>query len=372
MPLPPSHESAPLFVAESSNNPRFNFSTVGGRYIMLTFYGSAADPGMQKVLADAAAATDIFNDQQACFFGVSIDPDDRDLQRVHPQNVGYRFFWDFDQAISRKYGVIEGEPGPDGAVDFKPVSILIDPMMRIMGHQPIDNPETHIAQMVEFLGRLPKISDPVAAQAHAPALIIPRVFEPEFCKHLIALYDKNGGEDSGFMRDVGGKTVGMVDYSHKRRRDYQITDDELQKAAQHRIRRRLVPEIQKAFQFEVTRMERYIVACYDAGEGGYFRPHRDNTTKGTAHRRFAATINLNAEDYDGGYLRFPEYGPQLFKPPTGGAAVFSCSMLHEALPVTKGTRYVFLPFLYDEAAAAIREDNNEFLSDNIGSYQKSN
>lgn len=370
MPLPPSHEPAPQFVTEASNNPRFNFNTVGGRYVLLTFFGSASDPGMQKVLADANAAEDIFDDVQASFFGVSIDPDDRELGRVTPKTVGYRFFWDFQQAISKLYGVIEGDTGPDGAVDFKPVSILIDPMMRIMGHQPIDNPETHMAQLTDYLRKLPKIGAPVGAQGHAPVLVVPRIFEPDFCKHLIKLYQDNGGEESGFMRDIEGKTVGIVDHSHKRRRDYQITDEELQKAAQLRIRRRLVPEIKKAFQFEVTRMERYIVACYDSTEGGYFRPHRDNTTKGTAHRRFAVTLNLNSEEYDGGYLRFPEFGPQVFKAPSGGAVVFSCSLLHEALPVTSGTRYVFLPFLYDEAAANIREQNNSFLSESLGEYKK--
>ena len=370
MPLPPSHEPTPLFVAEASNNPRLNFNTVGGRYVLLTFYGSASDPGMQKVLADAAAAEDIFDDQQACFFGVSIDPDDKELNRVSPRTLGYRFFWDFNQEISKLYGAIEGEPAADGSVDFKPVSILIDPMMRVMGHQPIDNPETHIAQLADYLRKLPKIGQPVGAQGHAPVLVVPRVFEPDFCKHLIGLYNQNSGAESGFMRDIDGKTGGIVDHSHKRRKDYQISDDELQKAAQFRIRRRLVPEIKKAFQFEVTRMERYIVACYDSNTGGYFRPHRDNTTKGTAHRRFAVTLNLNSEEYDGGYLRFPEYGPQVFKAPTGGAVVFSCSMLHEALPVTTGTRYVFLPFLYDEAAAEIREQNNAFLSEDLGAYKK--
>ena len=56
-------------------------------------------------------------------------------------------------------------------------------------------------------------------------------------------------------------------------------------------------------------MERYIVACYAAEEGGHFRAHRDNTTKGTAHRRFAVSINLN-DDFDGGEVSFPEYGPR--------------------------------------------------------------
>ncbi len=370
MPIPPSHEPTPLFICAASNNPRFNFNTVGGRYILLTFYGSAAAPGMRKVLADAAAASDVFDDAQASFFGVSIDPDDQALARVEPSVIGHRYFWDFDLAVSRAYGAVEGEAGADGAVDYKPVSFLIDPMLRVMGHQPIDDPETHIPRMLEFLRRLPRIGPPVMAQTQAPVLVVPRIFEPELCQRLIQLYELHGGEESGFMREVDGKTVALLDHSHKRRRDYLISDPDIVQATQTRFRRRLAPEIKKAFQFEVTRMERYIIACYDSGEGGYFRPHRDNTTKGTAHRRFAVTLNLNSENYEGGFLRFPEFGPQVFKAPTGGAVVFSCSLLHEALPVTKGVRYVFLPFLYDDAAAEIRERNNEFLGQDVGAYQK--
>ena len=128
-----------------------------------------------------------------------------------------------------------------------------------------------------------------------------------------------------------------------------------------RIRRRLVPEIHKAFQFQVTRMERCIVACYDAVDHGHFRPHRDNTTSGTAHRRFAVSLFLNSGEYEGGFLRFPEYGPALYSAPLGGAVVFSCSVLHEATPVTRGLRYMFLPFLYDEPAREIRQQNLRFL-----------
>lgn len=116
-------------------------------------------------------------------------------------------------------------------------------------------------------------------------------------------------------------------------------------------------------------MERYIVACYDAESGGHFRPHRDNTTKGTAHRRFAVTINLNTGEYDGGQLMFPEYGQRSYLAPKGGAIVFSCSLLHQALPVTRGQRFAFLPFLYDEAAAQIRLANNDFLGEGVGQYR---
>ena len=162
-----------------------------------------------------------------------------------------------------------------------------------------------------------------------------------------------------------GKTIGKIDYSHKRRMDYTIDDENIQAAIRARIVRRIIPEIQKAFQYNVTRIERYIVACYDGEHQGFFRPHRDNTTKGTAHRRFACTINLNAEEYEGGNLRFPEFGSRTYRAPTGGAVVFSCSLLHEATPVTKGKRYATLPFLYDDAAAKIRAENLEFLTGEI-------
>ena len=99
--------------------------------------------------------------------------------------------------------------------------------------------------------------------------------------------------------------------------------------------RRVVPAIEQGLPVPRTRIERYIGRLLrrraTAATSG---AHRDNTTKGTAHRRFAVTINLNAGEFEGGELRFPEFGPRTYRPPTGGAVVFSCSLLHEAPPVT--------------------------------------
>jgi predicted 2-oxoglutarate/Fe(II)-dependent dioxygenase YbiX len=223
--------------------------------------------------------------------------------------------------------------------------------------------------MLDILKRLPQIGPHRPGAAQAPVLLLPAIFEPALCRRLIEGYAAAGGEESGFMREKDGKTVLVVDYKHKRRSDWSIADETLKETVRQRIKRRIVPEIEKAFQFTVTRMERYIVACYDSGLGGYFQPHRDNTTKGTAHRRFAVTINLNSDEYEGGELAFPEYGRTTFKPPVGGAVVFSCSLLHQALPVTKGKRYAFLPFLYDDAAAKVREANNAYLGDNVTQYR---
>ena len=161
---------------------------------------------------------------------------------------------------------------------------------------------------------------------------------------------------------------GMIDYGIKRRMDCLIEDEALRKACAVRITRRLKPEILRVFRFDATRMERYLVSCYDAQTGGYFRPHRDND--GDGHRQFAVTLNLNAEEYEGGDLRFPEYGLLTYRAPTGGACVFSCGLMHEATPVTKGKRYAFLPFLYDEASAARREANNEKYPDPKHHYRR--
>ncbi len=75
-----------------------------------------------------------------------------------------------------------------------------------------------------------------------------------------------------------------------------------------------------------------------------------------AHRRFAVSINLNA-DFDGGEISFPEYSPRTFKAAPGTAVVFSASILHQVSPVTRGRRYVFLTFLFDEEAERVRQAN---------------
>ena len=101
----------------------------------------------------------------------------------------------------------------------------------------------------------------------------------------------------------------------------------------------------------VTRIERDLVARYDAETGGHFGPHRDDTGISVAHRRFAVSINLNA-DFDGGEISFPEYSPRTFKAAPGAAVVFSASILHQVSRVTRGRRYVFLTFLFDEDGRA--------------------
>ncbi|MDX1569297.1 MAG: 2OG-Fe(II) oxygenase [Xanthomonadales bacterium] len=181
----------------------------------------------------------------------------------------------------------------------------------------------------------------------APVLVIPRVFEPDFCRHLIDVYQSDN-EPSGVLKLVEGRMVYQTDDDTKIRREHRIEETGLRQAVEKRLLRRVLPEIEWAFNFKVTRYEAFKIVCYDASTGGHFRAHRDNNGVDTAHRRFALTLNLNSDDYSGGELRFPEYGPDRYKPPTGGAVVFSCSLAHEALRVEQGARYALVSFFYGD------------------------
>ena len=362
-------DPAPLVYQRTSSNPQYAFHTTAGRYVVLCFFGSAADPQSRAAIEAVKSRPAFFDDRTACFLGVSLDPSDEAQRRVSDEGPGYQYFWDFDFAASRLYGAAPKDAtAKDGPAFWKRLWVVLDPMLRVMQVIPFRQDRSDVAALTEYLDALPPPKDFAGFELPAPVIVLPRVFEDEFCKKLIALYEARGGEQVGVMREIDGKTVGVADYDYKSRRDYYIEDKALILETQARLVRRVIPEILKVHHFQVTRMERYIISCYAAEEGGHFEAHRDNTMKGTAHRRFAVTINLN-DDYDGGELSFPEYGPRSYKPPVGCAVVFSCSLLHAVSRMTRGKRYAFLPFLYDDAAAKIREENSRFLADGAGAYK---
>jgi len=167
------------------------------------------------------------------------------------------------------------------------------------------------------------------------------------CRALIARWHEMGNAPGKVTSLVKGEQVERVYESLKKRRDHRLNDPVVLRPLLALIARRLGPELDKAFHYRAFKFDRVLIACYDAERGDYFRRHRDNQTPGTATRRFALTLNLNSEEHEGGELIFPEYGDYRYKPATGAAVLFSCSLLHEALPVTAGQRFALLSFLRD-------------------------
>ncbi|MGX7896645.1 2OG-Fe(II) oxygenase [Tsuneonella sp. HG222] len=339
---------APWFKAPViSGRADYAFDSVAGRHILMLFYGSASHAPAAEALALVARHRGLFDDIGACFFGVSVDARDASEGRIAQQLPGIRHFLDFQTRVSAQYGAWLGDRRYD------PHWLVLDRELRVVGRFELERGEAALTLLAALVA--------ASRDQQAPVATIPWVFEPGLCKELIALFDETGGEPSGFARDEGGKTVIVEDAHFKLRRDRIIPDGPLKNHLTHRVNRVIVPAIARAFQFQATRIERHLVACYEAG-AGHFMPHRDNTTLGTAHRRFAVTINLNADEYEGGDLCFPEFGQRTYRAPTGGAIVFSCSLLHEVKPVTAGRRFAFLPFLYDEAARTVRDANADAVA----------
>jgi peroxiredoxin len=349
-------DPAPWFVQNSTTSQAFPFDTAAGRYLVLGFFLTASDEPGRQALGLLKTHRALFDDDKLCFFGVSVDPQDR--KRLRPSMPGIRFIWDFDRRVSRLYSAL-GEVDAKGMVASRRHWLVLDPSMQVIGVFPITSGNS---ELVDFLERLPPLGVVAGTEIHAPVLLLSNVFEPEFCRTLIGLYEADGGQETGFMDEENGRTMGRHDPLHKRRRDYLIEPQEVREAAKARIARRIMPAIARAYQFRATRIERYLVACYDADEASHFAAHRDDTTTATAHRRFAVSINLN-DDFEGGEIGFPEFGPRTYKPPAGGAVVFSCSLLHRVEPMRRGRRFAFLPFLYDEAGKALREANRAFLDE---------
>ncbi|MGA1675811.1 MAG: 2OG-Fe(II) oxygenase [Pseudomonadales bacterium] len=348
-------EPAPWFTSKTATNPRYVFDTLGGRAIVLGFFGALRSRAGQHVQRVINAHRQVFDGSRAVFLGIGNDGSEVD--QLRSEQSGCLFLHDFNGAVAQSYGAL-GVDLQGGQARLSPRWIVIDPKLTIREIIPMRSDGSDEGAMLSAVEAL--VEEFGALSIGAPVLQLPAVFEPALCRRLIALHEGDGGVESGFVREVNGRTVLVHDRDHKRRRDHVISDPALIDLIRDRISRRVVPSIKRSFQFEATRMERYLVGCYLAEESGHFRPHRDNTTRGTAHRRFAVSISLN-DGFAGGELRFPEYGSHRYRAPAGSAIVFSCSLLHGVTPVTEGRRYVFLPFLYDEAAAGIRQANEPFL-----------
>lgn len=195
----------------------------------------------------------------------------------------------------------------------------------------------------------PEPAAPLGGQA--PVLVLPRVLSADDCARLVQVWHRPvrqweaaGFETSGFHEDKGDFKVLNRDYGTVVQ--MVVRDAAVQRHLDARLQRRVMPEIFKAFQTKVSRREDYRIACYDAAEAGSLGAHRDNPTPQTRHRRFTMTVALNGGAFEGGGLRFPEYSRRGYLVPTGTAIVWSCSLLHEVLPVTSGRRFILGTHLF--------------------------
>lgn len=179
-----------------------------------------------------------------------------------------------------------------------------------------------------------------------PVLIIPNAISPELREKCLAAY-RNGNR---FQGTVGEK--GMLRPDVKIRTDH-IVSRELAFEIDDKLSRSVMPEIQKVFGITIPYRENYKIGEYKGEDGGHFRAHRDNFDPPLGYRRFAVSIQLS-EGFEGGGVRFNEYGDDIVAPPKDSAVIFNCAVLHEAVKVTAGSRFILLTFVHGDEDEAYR------------------
>jgi predicted 2-oxoglutarate/Fe(II)-dependent dioxygenase YbiX len=314
---------------EDGQKTRF-YGRAGGEPTLLVFLQDGPDEPLQQLLQTLAQEGDVPT------FGVHSHGERAELP--------FPIFGDETRAVSAAYRL-------DTAAAS--VVLVLDANLRILGSVKPSDGAGVATSVAELLAEARSEVEPLEIRCQAPVLLIDRVLDREVCEFLLQVWDNRGNEETGVEQSQGASREASIDHRNKSRQDHVVTDDKLMKMLSATIGRRVMPELQRAFAYRATRFEGFKIACYDAVTSGFFHAHRDNLSPTTAHRRFALTINLN-DGYDGGHLRFPEFGPHRYRPDPGGAVVFSCSHLHEVTPVTGGRRFALLSFLFGAEESGAR------------------
>ena len=304
---------------------------------MVFAFGNAADEATLQPFANSVgdlAGADIFL--------VTDRSVQENLALAQRLQLPFGVLSDVDGAVCRHFGFT----GRD-----KPVAALavyaLDRNLRVLDVARSLDGQIDLSPVVTAIKKAVPLPEPVPAPRPAPILLIPNVLDAQTCTDLIATWHEKGNIASGTHDSQGNADLGAYAQTSKARRDHEIKDPKLKALVSELIGRRIAPEIQKAFDYQVAGTTMVKIARYGADTGGYFRSHRDNISPGVLHRRFALSLMLNdPSDYTGGGLRFIEYGPEAYYPPAGAAMVFSGSLLHEVMPVTAGERFVLLTFLF--------------------------
>ena len=334
-------DPAPHVVALDETGERaFSYADlVTGRPILLLFCPSDGEPPTALLAAFRDRGAD-FALLEANIYAVSRLPIEANRAAHAALRLSFKLLTDASGDIFRTYGA-------EGAT----AAVILDSNHRIAR---ILRDSAPAALADAALAYLRQAFPPrgLRVQSQAPILLLPRVLGELDCNRLIELFHQpvNVWASDGFRSDGHTKEQGdfKVDHagSYGQLTEYVVRDPALQQFLDQRFGRRVAPEMRKAFQTGVTQREHYRIARYDSTAGGVLRPHRDNSTKETAHRRFTMTVNLNAGEYEGGALRFREYGDHFYEVERGTAVVWSATLLHEVTPVTKGARFVLGVHMY--------------------------
>jgi hypothetical protein len=269
------------------------------------------------------------------------------------EGITFRLLSDPHGEVFALYGVDPAvspvDPGSNADVD--PASLVLDPNGRVVQINEDLDTAAQMERIEACLRDLDAARPRGALGLHPPVLVLPNAMDPEICTRLIErwhdpvpLYEGDGKQSAGL--DIEKGDVKVLNRAYGNVTQYVLRDPELSRELDDKVLRRVVPEIEKAFGYSPSKREDYRIACYDVAEGGALPAHRDNPTESTRHRRFTVSINLNNASFEGGELVFREWSDHLYDIDEGMAVAWSCSLLHEVMPITKGRRFILGTHLF--------------------------
>src|SRR3546814_13296054 len=89
-----------------------------------------------------------------------------------------------------------------------------------------------------------------------------------------------------------------------------------------RLRRRVLPEMERAFHYPTTHAEEFRILCQEP-EARPAPRERRRAGVDEPGADFTLSVSLNAGEYRGGEWRFTDCGPELYAPTAGAALVFA-------------------------------------------------
>jgi Rps23 Pro-64 3,4-dihydroxylase Tpa1-like proline 4-hydroxylase/peroxiredoxin/GT2 family glycosyltransferase len=340
----------PLFQLMDTNKRLFSIERLGGRFI-LCYFLPADDVGFLETffrhLQQQLNSTKIGNATWQTFvLDCSVE---RIVELKEKLRVPHTLMSDGDGRLAMSLGIIARKEQP-----LTPTCFVLNTNLKIVSRHQDNSPELATMSVRDCYEQMKRYNDahqaPQVFSEMSPALIVPNAFTDEFCEKAIRSF-RTGHTFNG--------TVGS-DKSKAYRPEAKVRIDHIPGKAlcaelDDKLSRSLFPEIKKFYGFDVRFREQYKVGLYPGGEDkqGFFVAHRDNFDSPLGYRRLAMTLNLT-DEFEGGGLRFPEYGNTVFRPAKGSAIVFPCAMMHEALKVTKGERIILVGFFHGEEEERFR------------------
>src|SRR5579863_10707395 len=141
-------DPVPWFGAPLIGEGAFNLQVAAGRWIVLSFLGSPADPKADRELTKLLRDTKLFDEDKIIFCGIFTVPPEDATPYVAMSTPAISFLADYDGAISRSFG----------AADM-PRTVVLDPMLRAVADVAWDHAGGHAQTVCAVLQSLPAVDD---------------------------------------------------------------------------------------------------------------------------------------------------------------------------------------------------------------------